>query len=688
MKQNNNNRAETLCRETTTSSGKINEMDSAANSEHSGIRVTNQPSEKNIAGACLHASDIKFDCETFALFSSDSTTSACSTMPALFSAKNVTRMLKKAVAFGMYNPASVLRNSLLAIIAASSATAFAEALEKSSLHENYRETAGIGRSGMIQGNGLISDSIANDPAEFEQHIFNADTGDGGKPAWEQNALREYEFSKLLPFGSDLFKGNFSSTYQTGINADYRISTGDQIAVRIWGAKTYEDVLTVDLQGNIFIPQIGPIAVAELPNSQLLSTIRSKVSTVFTNDVEVYVNLQTSQPVAVFVTGFVNKPGRYAGTGDDNVLSFIDRAGGIDGKQGSYRKIVIKRGNSILANIDLYDFLLQGNLPSIRLKNNDVILIEPRESAVHAYGMIRHAATYEMKGSSWSGEEFIKVTGLMPQVTHAQITGVRSQTPFNVYLSLSEFRKFTLKDNDKVMLVADKQRETIVASVIGAIDGRSKFIVRKGTTLKDVLEHTHINTAIADTNSVYVRRQSVARQQKIIIEDALKRLEQSALTAESSSVDEANIRVKEAELIQDFVKRAQQAKPDGVIVVSSNGKMSNLALEDGDEIIIPEHSDVVHVGGEVLMPKALVWNQEYKLQNYIEMAGGYSDRADEDTVLIVHPNGEVGGYKKLGITPGSRIVVLPEVDTKAMQFGKDLMQIIYQIAVATKVVIDL
>ena len=45
-------------------------------------------------------------------------------------------------------------------------------------------------------------------------------------------------------------------------------------------------------------------------------------------------------------------------------------------------------------------------------------------------------------------------------------------------------------------------------------------------------------------------------------------------------------------------------------------------------------------------------------------------------------------ERLGISPGDRILVLPKVDTKGMLLAKDLMQIIYQIAVATKVAVDL
>ncbi len=225
-------------------------------------------------------------------------------------------------------------------------------------------------------------------------------------------------------------------------------------------------------------------------------------------------------------------------------------------------------------------------------------------------------------------------------------------------------------------------------MVGAIDDNSRYIVGTGTKLKDVLRHVHVNPATAEISSVYIRRKSVANQQKIIIEDALKRLEQSSLTAQSSSVDEADIRVKEATLIQDFVKRAKQAEPDGVVVVSLNGTIQDLLLENGDEIIIPQRSDVIQVGGEVMMPKAIVFNKDYTIQDYVKLSGGFTNRANEASLLVILPNGQVGTSQELLLQPGARIVVMPKVDSKGMQLAKDITQIIYQIAVATKVAVGL
>ncbi len=514
------------------------------------------------------------------------------------------------------------------------------------------------------------------------------TATAPKPAWAQKALQNVEFSKLKPFGSDLFNGNFSSTYQTDINSDYSVEPGDRITVRMWGAKQYEDSLAVDLQGNIFIPEIGPVRVGGVRLGGLLGVIKSKVAEVFTDDVEVYVNLQSSQPIAVFVTGFVNRPGRYAGSQNDNVLSYIDRAGGINPLLGSYRTVSVKRGGKVIQTVDFYRFLVQGDIPLVALKNNDVILIGKRGLTVSAFGDIRKPATYEFLPGESRGEDLLNLAAVSSEVSHVQVSGVRGGKTFNTYITMREFMNYRLNPDDRIMFVSDTQEGTILASVVGAVRGNSRYIVRKGTRLLDVLADIRVDRETADIDSVYIRRKSVAEQQKIIIDEALNRLEQSSLTAESGSVDEASIRVKEAELIQDFVKRARAAQPDGIVVVSSDGFVQDLLLEDQDEIIIPQKSDVVQIGGEVLMPKAVVWHEDYDINRYVSISGGFSQRADAENILVVLPNGQVGRIGEFPIRPGARVIVMPRVDTKNMQFAKDVMQIMYQLAVATQVVVGL
>ena len=66
--------------------------------------------------------------------------------------------------------------------------------------------------------------------------------------------------------------------------------------------------------------------------------------------------------AMFVTGNVVKPGRYAGGPDDGIMFYLDRAGGILPAQGSYRRVEVKRDGRVVAAVDLYGFISSGSLP--------------------------------------------------------------------------------------------------------------------------------------------------------------------------------------------------------------------------------------------------------------------------------------------------------------------------------------
>ena len=507
------------------------------------------------------------------------------------------------------------------------------------------------------------------------------------PAYAQMPYEHDLISTLKPYGADLFLGNFAGTWQSGIQPKYAVQPGDRIMVRLWGAVTFDGVVVVDQQGNIFIPEVGPINVEGVSNAALQSTVRNQINEVFTQNVEAYVDLLSTQPVAVFVTGNVIRPGHYAGGPDDSVLYFLDRAGGIAADSGSYRNIVIKRGRRQIATVDLYDFLVNGNLPSIALQNGDVILVGKRGAGVAALGLIRQQARFEFgKSKGNTGKSLIAMAQPQPGATHVSITGTRNGQNFNTYMSIEQFASFALRDEDVVEFHADRPGSTIMVGAEGAIAGSSRFAVRKGCSLKQLLYYVGVESKTASCEAIYLKRRSVAEQQKKAIMDALANLEKSVLTARSQSVDEAKIRVEEAALVQDFVKRASAIEPDGVVVVSHKGELKDPILEDGDIIFIPHKSDVVQVMGEVAIPKAVVFDSKMKLVDYVQSAGGFTDRANKRTVLVMKPNGEIGKVDQLGINPGDQLMVMPMYDSKAVQAIKDIVQIIYQLAVSAGVVL--
>ena len=131
------------------------------------------------------------------------------------------------------------------------------------------------------------------------------------------------------FGEQLFRPGAPQAYGAGFNPDYMLAIGDRVALRMWGAFTYEAIQPLDAQGNVFLPNVGPIHVAGVRNADLNEVVQASVRKVYRSNVGVYASLEASQPVRVYVTGFVVAPGQYAGLAAESVLGYLARAGGVD-----------------------------------------------------------------------------------------------------------------------------------------------------------------------------------------------------------------------------------------------------------------------------------------------------------------------------------------------------------------------
>ncbi len=494
-----------------------------------------------------------------------------------------------------------------------------------------------------------------------------------------------ETPDLPPFGGNLFQGNFAA------GSGAALQPGDRILVRIWGGGlTQENVLAVSPEGTLDVPGAGKATVAGLPRGdaeQIRQAIASRLNVAGVQGAEVYVRPLDAQSITVFVTGFVSRPGSYAGSPSDNILAFLDKAGGIDPGKGSYRSIGVKRGGKDIAEADLYPFILSGQIPALRFMDGDTIIVGEKQPSVSASGEVRNAASFEFGSSRPTGALLMSLADPGARATHASVSGWRQGRPFRQYLPLSEFSRLQLAGGDQVVFTADSRAGTIMVEAQGAILGASRFPMPNGARLREVLSFISVDPERADLDGIHIKRASTARQQKRSIVDALNRLEHDAYTATSSSNDEAQIRAREAEMLSSFIQRAKEVEPEGIVVVGGGGGPADIALEDGDVIVIPEKSDVVLISGEVLMPQAVVWSRKASLDDYIERAGGFGNRADKNNILAVRTNGEVVPKPK-SILPGDQILVLPWVDAKNMQALKEVSQILYQIAVAAKVILAL
>ncbi len=494
--------------------------------------------------------------------------------------------------------------------------------------------------------------------------------------------------RILPFGHNLFNGGFTSEREDGLNPDYLIVPGDNISISIWGALNHSSILTVDPQGNIFVPDVGPVAVGGVPNYNLNKTVQAAVRTVFTDNVKVYTSLNGSRNVAVFVTGHVTQPGRFAGIPSNSPLFFLDKAQGIDPVSGSYRKVRVIRGNQTVAEIDLYRFLSEGYLPTLQFKDGDVIHVEKRGAVVTVTGDVGVEAKFELLGETLSGRDIMDLVLPSAGVSFVGISGLRNNQPISEYLQITDFLETQLRGGDELNFSVDNHDNVIVVELEGSFMGPSRYVVPNNTRLIQLLDHIEVDLELTDVSSISIKRKSIAERQKSSLNNSLQRLEARYLTANSQTDAEANIRAQEAQMISEFVARARTVEPDGRLVVSENGRYADITLQNGDVVNIPSKNESILLSGEVLIAQAMLYRSGHSALDYIKRSGGFSQQADKDRIILVHANGEVTADATAKVRPGDEIIVLPKVPVKNLQIASVIVDILYKIAVAASVAVQL
>jgi len=500
------------------------------------------------------------------------------------------------------------------------------------------------------------------------------------------------------FGANLFTGAFAHERLTQFNPNYAVAIGDMIHVRFWGAFEFDAQLTVDPKGNIFIPHAGPVRVLGVRNQNLQHVIESAVKKVFRSNVFSYTSLAAAQPVRVFVSGFVNRPGLYHGTSMDSLLHYLDQAGGIDPERGTFLNILVKRGPRVRAKANLYDFLLKGTIPLIQLADGDVIFVPARQKTVKVNGLAENPKRFEFTGDKQTVAQLIKLAKPKATATHVRVIRNTGTIKDVDYYPLKEANRVTLRNGDELEFTADKKPGTITVRVEGEHESAIEYVLPHGARMGDLLPRIEFSER-SDAANLQLFRQSVKERQRLMLQTSLQSLENVVLTARSGTNEEARLRREEADLILQWVERAKTIEPHGQVVIARANDINDLLLENGDILKVPAKDGLVLVNGEVLFPNAFAFEKDLGPEDYIQIAGGYTQDADTTRIIVarrdgsfVKVNNNEGFFSiqnhDVTIHQGDEILVLPEIDVKYREIVKDITQVIYQLALGARVVVGL
>ncbi|MCP4748913.1 MAG: polysaccharide export protein [Desulfobacteraceae bacterium] len=503
------------------------------------------------------------------------------------------------------------------------------------------------------------------------------------------------FNNDIPvFGSTLFQGNFSKKIAPHFNPEYRIAIGDTINLKIWGSLEYQAKVTVDSQGYIFIPKVGVVPVAGVANKNLIKIIKAAVHQKYNQKLYVYANAVDPQPVWVFVTGNVNKPGLYQGMASDSILQFIDKAKGINLKYGSFRKIDLIRNNQVSKSFDLYRFLIQGKLEQVQFHDGDSIVVGDLQHRVTVAGDVKRPFLFEFPSAEIQLTTVLSLSLPNPTATNVTITNWTSKNKKVIHTyPLDAAPKVKVKRGTEINVMADHNYDFITVTISGEHDGLHSLVLPKMIPLDELIPRLNL-TSLSQIEAIQVFRKSVAKKQKQLLLAKLQELESLVLTSSSVTREEAEMRSAETKSVLNFIERAKKIEPRGQIIINEKTSFKEIIIEDGDQIYIPRKNNIIVVQGEVAFPGAHTYVKNKNLKEYIEQSGGLNERANKKRILLVRASGKVlkcdswFKLKNTKVNGGDSILVLPKLKGKYLQVGKDLTQIIYQIAVGAGVIMAL
>ena len=414
------------------------------------------------------------------------------------------------------------------------------------------------------------------------------TSEGGSaPHYVPEALAP---SGKKVFGRDIFNNkrlSFEPQMNIATPQNYVLGPGDQLIVDVYGASQENLKLTVSPDGDITIPEFGPVHVSGLSVASAQSRIRSKLGGYFQSS-EIKTTLGQTRTIMVNVMGEVRVPGTYTLSAFATVFHALYMAGGIS-ELGTLRSIKVFRQGRQISVVDVYEFILNGRLAgNVRLQDNDVIQVGTYDCIVDVSGSVKRPMAYEMKANE-SLSSLLKYSGGFADNAYKKLIRVLRNEDFKSVHNVDEFdfSSFKVADGDHVMVDAIIDRYKNMVEVKGAVFRPGMYqLGDKVTSVRSLIETASGLTEEAMTSRAVMRRMKPNRTQEVI-----------------------------------------SLNLEGIL----NGTEADISLQNEDVLFIPtlaEHQNLrtLTIDGEVIFPGVYEYADNMTVDDLVLQAGGFTDKA--------------------------------------------------------------
>ncbi len=432
-----------------------------------------------------------------------------------------------------------------------------------------------------------------------------------KTELERYGFYDKDFPPPSVFGQEYFRNPrirmLNTPGDVSPSESYRLGSGDQVQVDVWGRAGYNGNYTVDDQGFITIPRKQKVYVKGKTLSQVRTLLRSRFGQLVNlSGSNFNVSVSNTRSITVHVTGEVYYPGTYTVRALNSAFNVLTIAGGPT-NVGSLRKVMVQRGGRVVDTFDLYAYLFGGKKNSeIFLQNNDYLIVPAVGKVVSLSGGVRRSAKFELKpnegfkkllqfAGGFTAFGFTRDVVLNRIEDHSYLTNLS----FN-WDSLSRIGKdYSLQDGDEIEVKVIGRENLHIAKVQGGVKAPGRYKIKEGEKLADLIKRAGGLMRDAYLDKAYLIRTNT-----------------------------------------DLTKSYFTFKPSDVLDKPQSAE--NMDLEANDELIIftkDEFIEVAYLSTEdfVRKPLKIEYIQGLKASDLIKMSGGIKEKGYSVRALIQRTN---------------------------------------------------
>lgn len=413
---------------------------------------------------------------------------------------------------------------------------------------------------------------------------------------EKDSLSVFEI-----YGQDLFKNN-KITYEPNLNiptpADYILSTGDEVIINVWGDSEFTVKEAISPDGLIYIPDLGPVHINGMTASKATSYIKRELSKIIESigtTTQLILSVGQIRSIKVNVAGEVDTPGTYTVPSLATLFHMLHICGGTT-DIGDLRNIEVYRNSKKVASMDIYNFIMNGDISgNIILKDGDVVIVPTYSAKTYISGEIKRPMYYLMKDSESIGS-LIKYAGSFKEDAYSSRVKVfRKSGEYNEVLSVEkdDFDKILINNGDSVVVEKAKNEFENLLTISGAIWYPGDFQLNEKTnTLSKLIKYAGGLKGNAFAKSAIIERREA-----------------------------------------DYTMSNINFNPTDIVA----GK-NDIELRNYDNILIPildslREDFTITILGEVNAPDTLVYMKNMRIEDVIILAGGLKEAASLSVIDV-------------------------------------------------------